>query len=74
MHAPEREVEAALLALLPREGIRDLIDLGTGTGRMLELFGPHIEHAVGVDLSREMLTVARARLEALREAVRALEK
>ena len=62
LHAPEREVEEALLGLLPASGVRDLIDIGTGTGRMLELFGPRVEHAIGVDLSREMLAVARARL------------
>jgi ArsR family transcriptional regulator len=30
---------------------------------MLELFGPRVEHAVGIDLSREMLAVARVNLE-----------
>jgi ArsR family transcriptional regulator len=63
LYVAEREVEAALAALLPAEGIADFLDVGTGTGRMLELFGPRVEHAVGVDLSREMLAVARANLE-----------
>ncbi|HVM78184.1 MAG TPA: metalloregulator ArsR/SmtB family transcription factor [Stellaceae bacterium] len=63
LYVAEREVEAALTALLPAEGIADFLDVGTGTGRMLELFGPRVEHAVGVDLSREMLAVARANLE-----------
>ncbi len=63
LHVPEREVEAALLQLLPDTGIHDLLDIGTGTGRMLELFGPLVDHAVGVDQSREMLAVARANLE-----------
>jgi SAM-dependent methyltransferase len=63
LHVPEREVEAALLALLPRNGIADLLDIGTGTGRMLELLGPQVERAVGIDQSREMLPVARANLE-----------
>jgi ArsR family transcriptional regulator len=63
LHVDEREVEAALLALLPEEGVRDLLDIGTGTARMLELLGPRVQHAVGVDLSREMLAVARANLE-----------
>jgi ArsR family transcriptional regulator len=63
LYVAEREVEAALIALLPAEGIDDLLDVGTGTGRMLELFGPRVEHAVGVDLSREMLAVARVNLE-----------
>ena len=42
---------------------RSLLDLGTGTGRMLELFGPHIERGLGIDMSLDMLAVARARLE-----------
>jgi len=63
LYVDEREVEAALLALLPEQGIGDLLDVGTGTGRMLELFAPRVEHALGVDLSREMLAVARVNLE-----------
>lgn len=63
LHVDEREVEAALVRLLPDQGVRDLLDIGTGTGRMLELFGPRVQQAVGVDLSREMLAVARVNLE-----------
>lgn len=63
LYVDEREVEAALLALLPPDGIIDFLDVGTGTGRMLELFGPRVARAVGVDLSREMLAVARVNLE-----------
>jgi ubiquinone/menaquinone biosynthesis C-methylase UbiE/DNA-binding transcriptional ArsR family regulator len=63
LYVDEKEVEAALLKLLPARGVRDLLDIGTGTGRMLEVFGPHVERAVGVDLSREMLAVARVNLE-----------
>ena len=42
---------------------RSLLDLGTGTGRMLELFGPQIERGLGIDMSLDMLLLARARLE-----------
>ncbi len=63
LHVPEGDVEEVLLGLLPERPVRDLLDIGTGTGRMLELFGPRVGHAVGIDLSREMLAVARARLE-----------
>ena len=62
LHAPEREVEDTLVRLLPERPVGDLIDIGTGTGRMLELLGPRVGRAVGVDSSREMLAVARARL------------
>jgi ubiquinone/menaquinone biosynthesis C-methylase UbiE/DNA-binding transcriptional ArsR family regulator len=63
LHIDEREVEAAVLEALGSGGIGDLLDLGTGTGRMLEIVAPRVEHAIGIDLSREMLAVARANLE-----------
>ena len=40
-----------------------LVDLGTGTGRMLEIFSPHASRAVGFDINANMLTIARARLD-----------
>jgi len=70
LHVPEREVEAVLLQLLDQTGetgetgeLGDLLDIGTGTGRMLELLGPRARRAVGIDQSREMLVLARAKLE-----------
>ena len=63
LHIDEREVEAAVLDALGADAIHDLLDLGTGTGRMLEIVAPRVERAVGIDLSREMLAVARANLE-----------
>ena len=62
LHVHERDVEAALLRLLPGE-VGSLLDVGTGTGSMIELFAPRVRHAVGIDTSREMLAVARANLE-----------
>jgi len=62
LHVEEKEVEKAFSRLLP-ESVNDLLDIGTGTGRMLEILGPRVRHAEGVDLSREMLSVARANLE-----------
>ena len=67
LHVPERDVEAALLELLPASGIQDLLDLGTGTGRMLELFAPRAQRAIGIDVSPDMLAIARDRL--LRENI-----
>lgn len=66
LYVDEREVEAALLDLLPADEIHDLLDIGTGTGRMIELFGPQVESAVGVDLSNEMLLLARAHIDRAR--------
>jgi len=62
LHIDEDEVERALLRTLPPEKVGDLLDIGTGTGRLLELFGKHGTNGVGLDLSREMLAVARANL------------
>lgn len=63
LHVPEREVEAALVRLLGDAPLGELLDVGTGTGRMLELLGPLATRAIGVDQSREMLAIARAKLE-----------
>lgn len=62
LHAPEKDVEAAILKRMTGRPIRNLLDAGTGTGRMLELLAPHAERAVGVDVSPEMLAIARDRL------------
>ncbi len=55
-------VERHLIGLLPPAGIEALLDVGTGTGRILELYGEQGVTGIGVDLSREMLSVARANL------------
>jgi ubiquinone/menaquinone biosynthesis C-methylase UbiE len=65
MHVDDAEVEAKLLAVLPHDEDARLIDIGTGTGRILELFGPRVAQSVGVDFSREMLALARSRLDTL---------
>jgi ArsR family transcriptional regulator len=63
LHIDEAEVEHRLLSLLPPGPIGDHLDIGTGTGRMLALFAERVGRAVGIDLSREMLSIARANLE-----------
>ena len=63
LHVDEAEVEDVLRRLLPTTGVGDLLDVGTGTGRMLEVFGPRVGRALGIDLSHDMLAVARANLE-----------
>jgi len=63
LYVPESDVEAVLRRQFAGRPLHDFLDVGTGTGRMLEVFGPEVDHAVGVDLSREMLAVARANLE-----------
>jgi demethylmenaquinone methyltransferase/2-methoxy-6-polyprenyl-1,4-benzoquinol methylase/ArsR family transcriptional regulator len=63
LHAPEERVEAALLAMIGGKPYRNLLDLGTGTGRMLELLAPAAARAVGVDQSAAMLALARSRID-----------
>src|SRR3954465_2651048 len=62
LHIAESEVEAAIAQILGEAPIGQLIDIGTGTGRMLELFAARAEHALGIDRSSEMLRLARAKL------------
>lgn len=62
LHIAESEVEAAIARALGDEPVGRLTDIGTGTGRMLELFAPGAESAVGIDRSPEMLRLARAKL------------
>jgi SAM-dependent methyltransferase len=66
LHAPERDVEAAIVQLFKGATIDMLLDAGTGTGRMLELLAPHIRRGVGIDVSADMLAIARDRLERAR--------
>ena len=63
-YLPQADIEAAMLALLPVQDFDYMIDLGTGTGRMLEVFAPHIARGAGVDASVDMLKVARHKLAA----------
>jgi len=64
LHVPEEAVEAAIVGALGGQVVDTLIDLGTGTGRMLELLAGHYRRGIGIDASREMIAVARAKLAA----------
>lgn len=64
LHIAETEVEAAILSVLPERPVDLLVDLGTGTGRMLELFAGRYGRAIGFDLSHAMLAYARSKLDA----------
>lgn len=63
-HYPAAQVEAALLDAAGKGSFDFMIDLGTGTGRMLTLFSDRVRRAEGIDLSHKMLTIARSNLEA----------
>ncbi len=61
LHVAESAVEARLQELLG-SNIGRLVDIGTGTGRMIELLGDTADHVTGIDRSPEMLRIARAKL------------
>jgi ArsR family transcriptional regulator len=64
LELPAQAVEDALLILIPPGPPGRLLDIGTGTGRVLELLAPRVRQALGVDASKAMLALARARLSA----------
>jgi len=64
LHVAESEVERAIDRALGQRPLGRLVDVGTGTGRMIELFGPRASGAIGIDRSSEMLRLARVKLEA----------
>jgi len=64
LHVDEANVESAMLDMVGNdEPVEAMLDLGTGTGRILELFSDRYGRAVGVDASRDMLSLARTRLD-----------
>lgn len=65
LHSPDGPVEAALDKALGFGTLGSLLDIGTGTGRIAELFAPRAAHVTGLDNSPEMLRIARARLQHL---------
>jgi ArsR family transcriptional regulator len=65
LHCPDEPVEAALAAALGEDTLGALLDVGTGTGRMAELFASRSASVTAFDKSPEMLRIARARLQHL---------
>jgi ArsR family transcriptional regulator len=59
LYVAENDVEAAIRAAAGPGPFKRLIDLGSGTGRMLRLLAPEAEVAIGLDLSQQMLNIAR---------------
>lgn len=62
LHVPEAAVEAEIRQALGEGPFRLLVDLGTGTGRILELLADRYERGVGIDASQAMLAYARSNL------------
>lgn len=63
LHISEDEVERVLTEIIGDNPVDAFLDLGTGTGRLLQLFHGRYRRAIGVDASRDMLAVARANIE-----------
>jgi len=63
LYVAESDVERAMLEAAGDDPVDSLLDLGTGTGRILQVFGERVTRGLGIDSSREMLAVARANLE-----------
>jgi len=64
LHVAEADVEKAIDRTLGKRPLGRLVDIGTGTGRMIELFAPRAAYSIGIDKSSEMLRLARVKLEA----------
>jgi ArsR family transcriptional regulator len=62
LHYSENEIEKAVLAAAGPGPFDLVVDFGTGTGRMLSLFADRAKRVEGIDLSHQMLTVARSKL------------
>ena len=62
LYIAEAEVETGIKAMVHALPINHLIDIGTGTGRMIELLGRDATRIIGIDKSAEMLRLARAKL------------
>lgn len=63
LHYSEADIEKAVLAAAGAGPFDLVIDFGTGTGRMLTLFAAKARRVEGIDLSHQMLTVARSKLQ-----------
>jgi ubiquinone/menaquinone biosynthesis C-methylase UbiE/DNA-binding transcriptional ArsR family regulator len=61
----ERAMQAAFGEHFSRQPAGLLVDLGTGTGRILELMAGRVQRAIGIDVNQAMLAYARAKLDAL---------
>lgn len=65
LHSSDGDVEAQLVAALGDHDLGAVLDIGTGTGRMAELFAQTGARVVALDKNLEMLKVARAKLQHL---------
>lgn len=64
LHVPDGVVEEAMRTAIGEGPFSLLVDLGTGTGRVLELFSDMYEHGLGLDINQTMLSYARSKFAA----------
>jgi ArsR family transcriptional regulator len=57
-------INHAIISVLDTDRLGDMLDIGTGTGRILKLLGSYSSSAVGIDTSPQMLAIARSNLHA----------
>ncbi len=62
LHTSEAAVEAAIRTAAGQGPFLHMVDLGTGAGRMLTLLADRTRNAIGLDLSRQMLNIARSQV------------
>ncbi|HVZ98916.1 MAG TPA: metalloregulator ArsR/SmtB family transcription factor [Caulobacterales bacterium] len=65
LHLPETDVDSAILAAAGAGPFALMVDVGVGSGRMIQLFAERVKRAEGFDTSRQMLAIARAALDHL---------
>jgi len=65
LHSSDAQVEKALVDALADANLGDLLDIGTGTGRIAELLSEGASKVTALDKSLEMLKLARAKLQHL---------
>lgn len=63
LHIADTDIENKMMQVVGRKQFELLVDLGTGTGRMLEVFGGRAKRAIGFDINANMLALARANLD-----------
>lgn len=62
LHVHEEDIEQRMLQMGLEHKPKSILDMGTGTGRVLQLFGPRVDRGVGIDSSADMLALARSEL------------
>jgi len=63
MHVSQQQLEETLFDIVGEDFDGEVLDIGTGTGRILEVLASRVSRGVGVDMSSGMLAVARTNLE-----------